>query len=166
MMTMANEYKKQRDSRTVKVLIFTYHKEVDHPAYAGIKTVVEKMAKLGDTIPLDELTPASLEKGERLGAFYTDAELKAAESGSSSEGEGDEGAPNFSEMGEFELAEHLKNEKPNVQDTVAMAGDDSDLAARILEAEGIASSGDPRSGVVDGLNKIIEAAAADKDGDQ
>lgn len=61
-----------------------------------------------------------------------------------------------------ELVDHITEAKPNVADTVAMAGADAALAERILAAEKAATDNDARSGVEKGLNAIIEAAKADE----
>jgi hypothetical protein len=54
------------------------------------------------------------------------------------------------------LAGHLKAEKLNAADTVAIAGDDPALARKVLEAERSAQGGDPRATVEGPLQKIID----------
>jgi hypothetical protein len=56
-----------------------------------------------------------------------------------------------SQASEDELVAHLKGSRLTVPDTVALAGDDADLKARVLAAEILVSGGDPRRGVVDAL---------------
>lgn len=54
-----------------------------------------------------------------------------------------------------DLAEWLKEAKPNVDDTVALAEDDPELAQKVLDAETAATGGKPRQGVVDKLERIV-----------
>jgi hypothetical protein len=54
-----------------------------------------------------------------------------------------------------ELAEWIRSEKPNVDDTVGLADNDPVLAEKVLEAEQVATSGSPRSGVESRLAKLI-----------
>lgn len=55
-----------------------------------------------------------------------------------------------------ELAEWIKEDKPNVGEVLEAAGDDADIASKLLEAEGIATGGSPRRGVTDGLSAVIK----------
>lgn len=50
----------------------------------------------------------------------------------------------------------LRDDTPTVDETVALAEGDPIKARQVLEAEDVVSGGEPRVGVVDGLNKIIE----------
>lgn len=145
------EYANQKNSRTVKFLLYT---TVPDPSKMKPGEVVpnEVLYRQGTEIPLDQIDDYNLRRGETLGAFFTDAELDVA---TEPKGEQQE-AQNFSEMGEVELAEYIRENKPNVGDTVDMAGGDVDTAKRLLEAEHMATDGDPRSGVINGLNAIIE----------
>lgn len=54
-----------------------------------------------------------------------------------------------------DLAAYIEDNELNVGATVALAGDDPDLAEHVLSAEDTRSGGEPRKGVEDGLNKII-----------
>lgn len=54
-----------------------------------------------------------------------------------------------------ELAAYLRENRLNVDDTVALAEGDPERAGRVLEAEEQATGGSPRAGVVAGLQKII-----------
>lgn len=53
-----------------------------------------------------------------------------------------------------ELAAWIKDAKPNADDTVAAAGEDAELAARLLDAEQAATGGNPRKTVVKGLEAV------------
>lgn len=55
-----------------------------------------------------------------------------------------------------QLAQHITDEKLNASDTVDLAGGDPALAAKVLEAEGIAQGGDPRATVEGPLQKTID----------
>lgn len=67
-------------------------------------------------------------------------------------GEGNAGAIGEGNVGR--LADHITANKLTVDDTVALAGNDPELAKRVLEAERLASNGAPRAGVEAGLQKI------------
>lgn len=58
-----------------------------------------------------------------------------------------------------QLADHIATQKLTVDDTVALAQDDPERARRVLEAERLASGGNPRQGVETGLQKIIDQGA-------
>jgi hypothetical protein len=148
------EFKGQKDSRKVKVVSFAYMGLVPDPADPDRMVLHGMTANFGEEISLDELSDADLEKGERLEAFYTDAELK----GDEEESVATEEVPDLSTMGEFEISEYIHATKPNVDETVAIAGNDPELAKRVLEAENIATGNDPRTGVEKGLLAIIERA--------
>ncbi len=59
-----------------------------------------------------------------------------------------------SEASDEELAAHVRDGRLDVDATVALAADDPDLAIRILAAEQEVTDGEPRQGVVDGLEKL------------
>lgn len=151
------EYAAQGDTRTVKFLAFTYRKIADHPVFPGQQIIAVRVADRGAILSLDDMLPADLEKGERLGAFYTTEELNKLEGGEQEAAALEEAS--ISEMGEVELAEYIKDNELNVDKTVALAGDDLDLAKRVLDAENILTSNDPRKGVLKGLTAIIQRSS-------
>lgn len=69
-------------------------------------------------------------------------------------GVGDAVSIDVAEAGPGQIADHIRDEKLNASDTVALAGDDPALAAKVLEAEQLAHGGDARSTVVGPLEKI------------
>jgi hypothetical protein len=156
-----DEYGGQGDDRIVRVLRFIYTVEREDPS--GATTIDTREAVAGDTVTLDQIGLIAQMKGEASHSFYTDEERELLESGQnpdqppSSATGGD-----ISSMGEYELAEYIKGANPDgkeltVGETVALAGDDPDLAHRILQAENIATDGEPRKGVEAGLTSIIES---------
>ena len=176
----SDEYADQGEFRIVKDLMFVYHVLEPNPMLPGAGDIVaERTATTGQAVDVEELGPLYLEKGERLGSFFTDAELRAlrpaqvrdifqraggihesikelvgashATSGDEAEAEDKE----FSLMSSHELAEYMEENKPTVAETVAMADGDPEAAKRILEAEDIVTDNDPRQGVIDGLSRII-----------
>lgn len=54
-----------------------------------------------------------------------------------------------------EIADVLRESRPNANDTVALSEGDPELAAKLLEAENQASEGEPRQSVLEGLSKVI-----------
>jgi hypothetical protein len=146
-------FKKQKDSRVVKFLMFPFMVESPNPTHSGGEPVLkERVGKQNEVISIEELGPLALERGERLGAFYTDAELAGATPEQIEAGEAE--PVNFAEWGVPELTEYIEKNQPNIADTVAMAQEDPEAAGRVLEAETAATDGDPRSGVVKGLQKV------------
>lgn len=161
---VADAYQNQEgEGRVVKHLLFTALVEMEDPARPDTKIRVEKMFRRGETIPAEMLDDATLERGERLDSFFTDEELddgqdKAAPGPTPSAIAIESGeTPAFDEMSEAELADYIMQKKPNTADTIKMAGNDPDTANRLLEAEHIATDGEPRAGVVKGLNAIAES---------
>jgi hypothetical protein len=157
-----DEYSGQGDDRIVKIVSFLYTVAVEGPG--DVITIEAREAKRNETVTLEQIGLLAQQKGERSGAFYTDEERERIEAGenpdqplSSSSG-GD-----VSSMGEYELAEYIKGANPDgkeltVNETVALAGGDADMAHRVLQAENIATDGEPRKGVETGLTSIIEAS--------
>lgn len=147
-------------TRVVKHLIFPYFYEGESPMQPGMNVFFEKMLKRGEILNIEEsgIRPADLAKGESLGSFFNDEELAAMENAGQAP-ENPDANPSFnaSEAGEHELAEHITEQRLNIDETVALSGGDPVVAQRILEAESIASGGDSRKGVVAGLTAVIEA---------
>jgi hypothetical protein len=171
--------------KMIKVALFTYGEVEDNPLYLDgeqgqPKTIVrEGLGRLGEVV--DVKREYDLERGERLGAFYSDDDRKAIESGTYTgidapalnvarlakaqaaaqaelvEGEGTEGAIDVATASSEEIAEHIKSNKLNVQQTVDLVGEspDVDTVNKVLDAEGIASENDPRTGVTDALEKRL-----------
>jgi len=54
------------------------------------------------------------------------------------------------------LADQIRDEGLTVEETVSLASDDPEKAKQVLEAERVASGGQPRRGVENRLNVIIE----------
>jgi hypothetical protein len=170
--------------KTIKFLLFTYGKEVDNPLYIKggdqPETVLQEgLARLGETV--DITRPYDLARGEELGAFFSDEDVKAIEEGTYRgpdapavaqarlamaqttiqpiEGEG--ASANIADMSTEEVAELIKNEKLNVNDTIALADEnDVDSINKVLDAEVIATDSEPRVGVEKGLEAKLSAASA------
>lgn len=154
--------------KTIKHGVFWYHApEVGIVNGEEKVLLVERLAFHGDTIQIHRR--ADLDRGDEHGAFLTDEEAKARAAlaqipppvGSEDEGSEDE-APSLQDRPDDELVDYIMGtgefdgKKPNADQVVAAAGDDPDLAARLLDAEETAQ-GDkgPRQGVEAGLTKII-----------
>jgi hypothetical protein len=65
-------------------------------------------------------------------------------------------ASNLAAATDQQLAAWISDESPKVDEVVASAGDDPELAGRLLEAERAATKGDARKGVEEGLQAIID----------
>jgi hypothetical protein len=148
------------DTRIVRDLLFSYTVAEEDPS--GVVTIQTADARRGDELSLDDMGLLAQAKGERSHSFYTDEEREILEAGGNPDAPaGATGEGSVSDMGEYELAEYIKGANPsgkqlNVDETVSLASGDKDLAHRLLQAENIATDGDPRAGVEKGLTAIIE----------
>jgi len=154
------EYSGQGDDRIIRNLRFLYTVQSEDPT--GTTVIEPREALMGETVTLEQIGLIAQMKGETSHAFFTDEERERIEAGQNpdqplSSGSGGD----VNSMGEYELAEYIKGANPEgkeltVQQTVDLAGTDKDLAHRILQAENIATDGEPRKGVEAGLTSIIE----------
>jgi hypothetical protein len=155
------EYSGQGDTRIVRDLMFAYTTSAEDAA--GFATIDTVDVTRGTELSVDDMGLLALAKGEKNHSFYTDDEREALESGQNPDApQSLAGESEVSEMGEYELAEYIKGNNPSgkqltVDETIALAGDDKDLAHRLLQAENIATDGDPRKGVETGLTSVIES---------
>jgi len=157
-----DEYAGQGDTRIVRHLRFLYTVGVEDPT-TSLTVIEPREAFPGDEVTIDQIGLIAQMKGESEHAFYTDAERELLEAGQNPDeptplGSGDE----VSALGEYELAEYIKGSNPQgkeltVNETIALAGTDKDMAHRLLQAENIATDGEPRKGVEAGLTSIIES---------
>jgi hypothetical protein len=153
-----DEYAEQGDTRIVRDLLFSYLAATQD---AGGNTVLTPVDVPRDTeVSIDQIGLLALEKGERHHSFYTDAELAAKQAGSTP-GAVDVAALNPSEAGEYELAEWLQTGKDGgpftINEVLDTVGDDKEFAHRMLQAENIATNGNPRKGLEEGLGAIIRS---------
>lgn len=145
-------------SRKIKHVAFTYTIDSKDPI-SGDDIVVFRTALRNETV--DVLKQADIDKGEKFGAFYSDEELKAQKDQEPAavlqrELEGEEEAELDMDSASLEeLEEYIIEQEPTVDQVVALAAGDPDRAKRLLAAENAATGNDPRKGVVEGLNRII-----------
>jgi hypothetical protein len=155
------EYADQGDIRVVKALMFPYMVIAPNPSIVGQEILVEKVASRGDIVTIDQIGSIYLAKGERpdVQAFYTTAELeqlKGAGSTAANPTATAEGIPdNFNELSAQEMSEVIADNKPTVNELLAAVGNDSDAAARLLDAENIATDNDPRRSLEAGVARIV-----------
>jgi hypothetical protein len=155
-----DEYSGQGDDRVVRNLRFLYTVQTEDPT--GMNVIEPREALAGETVTLDQIGLIAQMKGESSHAFYTDDERERLEAGGNPDKPlSPSSGGDVNSMGEYELAEYIKGSNPDgkeltVSETVALAGTDKDLAHRILQAENIATDGEPRKGVEAGLTSIIE----------
>lgn len=157
-------YDGQGDTRIVKALMFPIHIRAANPMYPDAEVVRERLLTRGDKVTVEELGLIALEKGERLGAFFTDAELKAGVPGLpapvkvSSEELATGG--NLSEQGAHELVAYLNGDgadgAPTIPEIVEKVGTDKELAKRLIDAENARDKDHPRVSLIEKLQKIAE----------
>jgi hypothetical protein len=164
------------NEKIIKVRLFTWFENVDSPVEPGTEVRTERISHFGERVEIND--EASLQRGEEFDAFFTDEEADdiingtykgpladhLANLGTHGTGvtpvlaaEGEHG--DASSMSTEEMADYIKENRLNVSDTVALAGDDEDSINKVLDAENIATGNDPRKGVVDHLEAKLAAAA-------
>lgn len=162
--------------KMIKHLMFTYFAPAPNRVQIGGDDVlVERIARLGEVVDIED--EVSLQRGEELGSFFTDEERKAVEDGTYN-GEDSEAVYRAVEgvrpvnpiqpvegegaqtegMSTEDLGEYIRENRLNVEDTVALAKDgDEDSINKVYDAENIATDNDPRKGVTDALDKKLAA---------
>jgi hypothetical protein len=165
------------DTRIIKHRLFTWFEQVQSPHHPDEMVMTERINHMGDEVEITN--PDYLKRGESLGAFYTDAEADQIRKGTyrgfdaetlyrfrggqmaapqaeenAVDGEGTQ------EMSAEQLADWIVENKPTVDQTVALSGDDLESIERVLDAENIATDNSPRSGVVNALEAKMRAATS------
>jgi hypothetical protein len=125
----------------IKIRAFPYYEEVEDPV-TGRTVRREHVATRGEEV---ELSDADYERALRFAA------IEGTTADATPEGDG-----TVSSDDPASLAEWIKSSKPTVDETVDAAEDDPERAAKLLEAENLATGEQPRRGVVEGLNEIIK----------
>ena len=165
------------NEKIIKIRLFTWFENVDSAVDPSVKDRVERISHMGERVEIND--DWSLQRGEDLDAFFSDEEAQKIVDGTykgpladllanqathgtgqtpplvtAAEGEHGDAAGMSSE----EMADYIKENKLNVSETVALAGDDEDSINKVLDAENIATNNDPRKGVVDHLEAKLAAA--------
>jgi hypothetical protein len=147
--------------KTIKFQQFWFNEEVPMPG--GDTALKETIAFYGQTVDITD--PYDLQRGEDQGAFMTDDEIKAmneapgayvpAEAAAS-----DMTAPaadlDWENASVDDMAEHIEEHNMTVNDVLAVGQQHPDRIDDLLQAEDMATSGEPRKGVTEGLAKIAE----------
>lgn len=154
-----DEYADQGDTRMVRDLAFVF--ATQYSDTAGLSVLEPVAVPRNTVVGVDEIGLIALEKGERLHSFYTSDERERVEAGGSPDQPLAMIGSDPSDLGEYELAEYISGDNPSgkalkAQEVVDLAGEDKDFAHRLLQAENIASDGEPRVSVEKGLTAIIE----------
>jgi hypothetical protein len=181
------------ETKMIKHLMFTYGKEVDNPLYIEggdqpQKVLQEGLGRLGEEVELTR--DYDIQRGEELGAFFTDEQVEAIKDGSYrgpdapqvvaarlqaarqvQQEEEDEETQKALEEGDAsglsveQLAEKIQSESLNVNDTIDLA-DESDVNSinKVLDAENMATNNEPRQGVVRGLEARLAKASEGGEG--
>jgi hypothetical protein len=163
--------------KIIKVRLFTWFEETPNLVHPGGDPVLtERIAHHGEKV--DITNDVSLNRGEELGAFYTDEEAAQIEDGSyrgpdagilfnrragirpaatveNVDGEG----PQVQSLDSAQLADYIRENKLTVSQTVALADDSTEGIEKVLDAENIATDNEPRKGVTDALETKLQVAA-------
>lgn len=126
----------------IKIRAFPYYVDAEDPV-TGKKVRQERVAMRGDEV---ELSDSDLRRAQHHNAI---------EDGSEQSGDGG-GELDVATADVQSVAAWIEEDKPSVSDVVNAADGDAATASKLLEAEGVATGGEPRKGVEEGLNKIIQ----------
>ena len=141
-------------SDIVRVRSFAYDDIVDNPYQPGTKRVVQRVAVRGDQIDYEKLSPRDQERADRFDVFYTQDEIDAKNGVVTSTS-----TTSALDTDDVQaLANWIKDDEPTITEVLELAGDDSELAKRLLDAENRATGNEPRKGVELGLQRIIGSA--------
>lgn len=124
---------------TIKHRAFVYYLLEEDP-YTGEDIRVERLAQRDEVVKLNDI---DYQRGLRAGAFVTDDETPEEEE------------LDIETATVAELADWIRDEKPNTQEVIDASGGDPVVASKLLEAENTATGGNPRKGVVDGLGAVV-----------
>lgn len=130
---------------TLKIRAFPYYVDYTDPV-TGEERKQEKVARRGDKVVLSD---HDYRRALHFDAVLTEADVAAREV------TGDEDAT-IETMTVEQLAEWLKNAKPTVDQVLDEVNEDPALAARMLEAENLATGQDPRTTLETALEEIVE----------
>lgn len=119
---------------------FPYYVDREDPT-TGNTIRVELLGRRGEEV---ELSDADYARGERLGSFIPQPTEETPE-----------GVLDPATADITELATWIEEDKPTVNEVVEASGGDPNIAARLLEAEEMATQGTPRKTLVDALTPII-----------
>jgi hypothetical protein len=167
--------------KIIKHRLFTWFEVTPNPVDPGGPDVLtERINIAGDDV--DITNEDYVKRGEELDAFFTDEEADQVRAGTyNGPGaeqvyylrQGAQTAPHnlprqigpadgehgdTASMSSEELADYINEHKLNVDQTVALAGDDLESIEKVLDAENLATDNDPRKGVTDRLEAKMNAA--------
>lgn len=128
---------------TIGIRAFPYYVDTPDPVNGGtFKT--EKIARRGETV---ELSDEDLARAKKFNA------IQGEDNSSPDPGTG---GFNLTTASVEDTAKWIEESKPTVDETVDAAEDDPNIAAKLLEAENLATGQQPRAGVQKGLQAIID----------
>jgi hypothetical protein len=150
----------------IKHKAFRHYEEVPSVQDPDATVLRARVARRGDTVDVRDV---DFRRGEAHDAFFTEEELAAQQAPVEQEGadkpvdpSGSGGPPeppeafDASDKSVNDLIEWLEEAKPNAPQTISAAGDDPEVAERLLEAEESVTGRQARSTVVEGLERIID----------
>lgn len=157
-------------TRTIKHKVFTYYvekKEGVRPDGSLGPVTLERQARRGETV---ELRDADANRGDELGAFYTDAELRAINNpdlpAADQVSVPPTNAVDLVNMSESDVVTWLTGGGPGSKPSVAQVlsavksvedeDEQAEVAQRVLDAEKSRGDSDPRSTLVGPLEEILE----------
>jgi len=137
----------------VKVRAFIWHDVQQNPYNPDQKILIPRVSVRDEELNPEDLSPYDRERAERHGVFYKEGEQ--TREGTTVGEDGEVVEKSVDDMSVEELATWIKEDEPTIDDLLELASDDPDQAQKILDAENMATSNDPRKGLVTGLTKVI-----------
>lgn len=165
----------------IKHRLFTWFEDGTSAATPGETLRRERISHFGDDVDITD--KVSYQRGVELDAFFSDAEAKAIRAGTFKGPQAqlleifagraqkpaglieplDDEGPQTDGMDATALGEYINENSLNVDATVSLAkADDEDSIQKVYDAELHAAQlrgNDPRVGVTDALDKMLQAAA-------
>lgn len=154
------------EERTIRHKAFRYFIEEENPVNPGTTVGRMRIARAGETV---KLRPVDARRGDALGAFFTEEQLKAARAAREGSPAGEEPAApdvDLTDMDEGEIRSWLEGNRegqrkpsiPQVLAAVSAVEDDDDRAeivTAVKEAEESADH-DTRSSLIEKLDALSE----------
>lgn len=153
--------------KIIKHRLFTWFEETASLVQKGQVVLTERINHMGDDV--DITNPDYVERGESLGAFYTDAEARAIRKGEyrgkdapilarfrqgataappASLSAPDDEQGGVDSLDSMALSEYIREHGLTPEQVVALAGDTEESINKVLEAENYATDYQPRDEVV------------------
>lgn len=132
----------------IKIKAFPYYAD-EHDDISGEDVRVEKLARRGDVIEVDQADYVRAMKHDAAVDFDPGAEPAEAEDQEPVD-------LDFGEATSAEIAEFMQSNKLSVKALMERIGDSEEIAQKVYDAEIDITGGEPRSTLLDELDQLID----------